>query len=81
MISELILKAFRVNTHYPKAHKITKVIWHPPILHWIKCNTNGQGACAGVFRNRNGEGIGCFAFNLGLANAFCVELIGIIFGS
>jgi hypothetical protein len=80
-----ILKAFRVNTHHPKALKITEVIWHPSILHWIKCNTNGtslgnpgQEACAGVFQNRNGEDIGCFAFNLGLANAFCAELMGII---
>ena len=80
-----ILKAFRVNTHHPNAPKVTEVIWHPPILQWIKFNTDGaslgnpgQAACVGIFRNRNGEGIGCFAVNLGLANAFYAELMGII---
>lgn len=81
-----VLKAFKVNTHYPNAPKITEVIWSPPILHWIKCNTDGaalgttgQAACAGIFRNRNGESLGCFAVNLGIENAFYAELMGVIF--
>lgn len=81
-----MLKAFKVNTHHPNAPKITEVIWSPPILQWIKCNTDGasigttgQAACAGIFRNRNGESLGCFAVSLGIANAFYAELMGIIF--
>jgi len=82
----MVLKAFKVNTHHPNAPKITEVIWSPPILNWIKCNTDGaalgspgQAACAGIFRNRNGESIGCFAVNLGITNAFYAELMGVIF--
>ncbi|KEH17247.1 hypothetical protein MTR_0029s0040 [Medicago truncatula] len=58
----------------------------PQILHWITCNndgaalgTIGQAACAGIFRNRNEESLGCFAVNLGIENAFYAELMGVIF--
>jgi len=52
----------------------------------VKCNTDrwccfglsGQTACAGIFRNIRGENIGCFTFNIGIANAVYAEIFGII---
>jgi ribonuclease HI len=81
-----ILKAFKVNNHPPRAPRIIEVIWHPPIIGWVKCNTDGSSsgnpgpsACGGVFRNFNGDFLGCFADSIGLANALKAELWGIIF--
>jgi hypothetical protein len=81
-----ILKAFKVNNHPPRAPRIIEVIWHPPIIGWVKCNTDGSSsgnpgpsACGGVFRNFNGDFLGCFAVSIGLANVLKAELWGIIF--
>ncbi|GAU47557.1 hypothetical protein TSUD_284240 [Trifolium subterraneum] len=81
-----ILKAFKVNIHPRRAPRIIEVIWHPPILGWVKCNTDGSSlgnpgpsACGGVFRNYRGDFIGCFAISIGTANALKAELWGIIF--
>ena len=57
-----LLKAFKVNCRYRKAPRIIEVLWHPPILNWVKCNTDG--AALGY---RRGVNIGCFAFNIGIA--------------
>jgi len=80
-----ILKAFNVSTHHPKAPIIIEVIWSPPILHRIKCNTNGSAlgspglsSCAGIFRNNHGESLECFAANLGISNSLYAELMEVI---
>lgn len=72
MIDFIILKAFHVHTHPPKASKIQELFWCPPQLNWIKCNTNGStlrnpgsSSCAGIFRDNAGDYIDCFATNLG----------------
>lgn len=36
-----ILKKLNISLHPPKAPKTIEVVWNPPILNWIKCNTNG----------------------------------------
>jgi len=81
----VILKAFNINTHHPNVPKIIEVFWHPPIQNWVKCNTDGASignpgvaACAGIFRNRHVESKGCFAANIGIANALYAELMGVI---
>jgi ribonuclease HI len=79
----LILKAFNVCTHPSKAPVIREVLWQPPLLDWIKCNTDGAAhgspglsACGGIFRNSSSMCVGWFAENLGIHNAFYAELVG-----
>jgi len=81
----VILKAFKVDCHLPKAPRIIEVLWHSPVFNWIKCNTDGTAlgapslsACAAISRNNLGQCIGCFADNTGNSNAFFVEIMGII---
>jgi ribonuclease HI len=80
-----VLKAFKVGIHHPKAPRILEIIWHPPILDWIKCNTDGSAlgspgpsACGGLFRDNNGNHLGSFADFLGDSIAFLAELSGIM---
>jgi hypothetical protein len=77
-----ILKCFMVNLHPPKAPQIKEVFWFPPSFNWIKVNTDGaatknplNASAGGIFRDRNGVCIGCYAKNLGTGNAFCSELV------
>jgi len=61
--------------------KIIEVIWNPPILHWIKCNTDGSAnlntsSCEGIFRDKNSKFVLCFAENTGVGNAYHAELSG-----
>ncbi|GAU10940.1 hypothetical protein TSUD_426790 [Trifolium subterraneum] len=56
----VILKTFAVIIHAPKAPRIKEVLWHPPIVSWIKCNIDGTAkgcpgpaACGGIFRDSN----------------------------
>ncbi|GAU25788.1 hypothetical protein TSUD_222460 [Trifolium subterraneum] len=37
----VILKAFNVSVHHPKAPVIKEILWHPSLYNWIKCNTDG----------------------------------------
>ncbi|GAU21095.1 hypothetical protein TSUD_10120 [Trifolium subterraneum] len=76
-----ILKRFSINVHLPKAPSIIEVIWHPPYINWVKCNTDGaatndKSACGGIFRNQMVEFLGGFAENTGNNNAFFAELSG-----
>lgn len=36
-----ILKTFFCVIHQPKPQVIKEVIWHPPLVNWIKCNIDG----------------------------------------
>jgi len=80
-----ILKSFRVTMHHPKAPTTTEVLWQPPPLHWLKCNTNGTSfgnpgtsACGGIFRDFEGNCKGCFAEFLGLSTSYQAELLRVI---
>ncbi|XP_024632555.1 uncharacterized protein [Medicago truncatula] len=77
----VFLKKFSIDIHPPKAPKIIEVLWNPPPLHWIKCNTDGSSntntsSCGGIFRDRNADFLMCFAENTGHENAYFAELSG-----
>jgi len=81
----VLLKAFNVKCLISRAPIIIEVLWHPPIHSWIKCNTDGVSlgsyglaACGGIFRNWKGDSLGCFAYNIGVANAVYAEILGVI---
>jgi ribonuclease HI len=80
-----ILKFFNVKLHPPNAPVIKEVLWLPPFVSWIKCNTDGaatgspgQASCAGVFRDHNAQFLGAFNVNLGISYAFHAELLGVM---
>lgn len=80
-----ILKALKINIHPPKAPSIKEVLWQPPIINWLKVNTDGavtknpsKAACGGIFRSSEGFTRGCFAQNLSTDSAFVAEILGAI---
>jgi hypothetical protein len=85
IVDFVILKAFNVDCHPPKAPRIIEVLWHHPSPSWIKCNTDGTAigapgpsACVGIFRNKNGHCLGCFAVSTGISNSLHAEIMGVI---
>jgi ribonuclease HI len=78
-----ILKKFKINIHPPKAPTIKEVLWCPPKINWIKCNTDGAAtsnttAYGGIFRNHLADFKGGFAENIGKNSAYFAELLGAI---
>jgi hypothetical protein len=66
----------KISIHHSKAPRIIEVLWNPPLQGWLECNTDdtslgnpGLAASACIFRNYKGENVGCFAMNIGNANA------------
>ncbi|MCI19430.1 ribonuclease H protein, partial [Trifolium medium] len=64
---------------------ITEIVWQPPTVRWVKCNSDGASkgnpgllACGGIFRDNRANDLGCFASNFGVSDAFFAELIGAI---
>ncbi|PNX86848.1 ribonuclease H [Trifolium pratense] len=77
----LISKQFNISIHPPKAPDIKEVIWRPPYVTLVKCNSDGAStltslACGGIFRNHNAELLCCFAENTGLNTTYFAELCG-----
>jgi hypothetical protein len=83
-IRDLItLKKFDVSINPPKPISIREVLWSPPYLDWIKCNTDGaatstNSACGGIFRDSNSNLLACFAENLGVGSAYLAELSAVM---
>ncbi|KAK2367484.1 serum response factor protein A [Trifolium repens] len=79
------LKLFKITIHNPRVPCLKEVIWMPPSLNWIKCNTDGASSgnpglasCGGVFRDHNADFLLAFAEPLGIASSYFAELSGVI---
>jgi len=78
-----ILKALNCKINPPRSSIVKEVLWNPPILHWVKANCDGADAssatsCGGIFRNSNGQFLGCFAERLNAGNSIIAKLCGIM---
>ncbi|GAU50814.1 hypothetical protein TSUD_410840 [Trifolium subterraneum] len=78
-----ILKYFKVTLRPPRAPSIKEVLWQPPPIDWMKCNTDGayntvKASCGGVFSNRQSEFVFAFAENLDFHSSFVAELCGVM---
>jgi ribonuclease HI len=78
-----LLKKFNVNIHRPRAPYSRDILWNPPLLNWVKCNTDGASignpgtaSCGGVFRDSNADFLLAFAEPLGFASSYLAELCG-----
>ncbi|GAU13228.1 hypothetical protein TSUD_245980 [Trifolium subterraneum] len=79
----VILKALNIQMQFSKAPVIKEVLWQPPILNWMKCNSDGaslgnpgNSSCGGIFRNAEAIFKGAFAINLGIQSSLFAELMG-----
>lgn len=86
-VTELtILKSLRVTGHPGKALTILQVDWRPPPCGWIKVNTDGaargtpgHAGGGGIFRDRSGAILGCFAAYYGITCALEAEISAAMF--
>jgi ribonuclease HI len=74
---------FRITIHHLGLPVLKEIIWQPPLLNWIKCNTDGAScgysgiaSCGGVFRDHHADFVFAFAEPLGVETSFFVELYG-----
>jgi ribonuclease HI len=78
-----LLKLFRITIHHPNVPILKEILWHPPLFHWYKCNTDGASngnpgpaSCGGVFRDHNSDFVFAFAEPLGVCSSYFAELSG-----
>lgn len=68
-----IIKSFDIVGHAPKPYSTTQVIWHAPLLEWLKCNTDWAS------RGNPGRATGEEVFS-GIPLAFSLVLLLISMG-
>ncbi|KAG5040276.1 hypothetical protein GLYMA_05G094700v4 [Glycine max] len=68
-----IIKSFDIVGHAPKPYSTTQVIWHDPLLEWLKCNTDWAS------RGNPGRATGEEVFS-GIPLAFSLVLLLISMG-
>ena len=54
------------DSYPPKAAKIKEIIWHPPLIFWTKCNSDGaahgspdNAVCGGAFKDYQANFLFC----------------------
>ncbi|KAI5432799.1 hypothetical protein KIW84_020200 [Lathyrus oleraceus] len=80
LVRSIVQKAFIFP---PKSPSISEVIWPPPNVGWVKCNTDGTAtptasSSGGVFHNNLGNFVACFAQNLGVVSSLTAEINGVL---
>ena len=80
------LALFNITIIPSKSLKIISVTCRPPILGWVKANTDGSAigsprmsGAGGIFCNARGFVKGAFAFNTGMDFAYIAELQAAMF--
>ncbi|CAL0306454.1 unnamed protein product [Lupinus luteus] len=75
------IKRLGIQPNFKKAPKYVEVIWQPPIVDWIKANTDGaargspgHAGSSAIFRNWKGEFLGAFSVYLQIKSALYAEL-------
>ena len=85
-VSELqILHFFGVGCRPRRTPRIIEVNWIPPIIGWVKINTDGachhvsgRAGYGGVFRDYHGSFMGAFASNLDIPSSIDAEIMAVI---
>ena len=85
-VSELqILHFFGVGCRPRRTPRIIEVNWIPPIIGWVKINTDGacqhvsgRAGYGGVFRDFHGSFMGAFASNLDIPSSIDAEIMAVI---
>lgn len=77
-----IINSFNVKLHPHKAPRMIEVIWRPPAIGWLKCNTHGSfstyfASYGGLFRNSSGDFVFGFDDKLDCSSSIQVELLGV----
>lgn len=64
---------------------IKEIFWHPPIINWVKCNSDGGSngnpglaSYGGVFRSHDADFLGCIDDPSGLTSSYQAKFIGVI---
>jgi len=76
-----VLKNYNISCRPRRAPRIIEVNWHPPILGWVKINTDGawqrasgRAGYGGIFRDFRGSFLDAFASNLDIPSSVEAEV-------
>ncbi|KAL6194856.1 hypothetical protein ACLB2K_035931 [Fragaria x ananassa] len=68
-----------------RAPRIIEVVWHPPVIGWVKINSDGAwkhaegvGGFGAVFRDFKGHVLGAFSSNIDIPSSVAAEVMAVI---
>ncbi|KAK9931139.1 hypothetical protein M0R45_018433 [Rubus argutus] len=81
----IVLKKFGAACRFRRAPSIVEVNWIPPLIGWVKINTDGswkstsgQAGYGAVFRDYKGAFLGAFCSSLNIPSSVAAEVIAVI---
>ncbi|KAL6207455.1 hypothetical protein ACLB2K_018413 [Fragaria x ananassa] len=80
-----IIKSFGAECQLRRAPRFIEVVWHPPVIGWVKINSDGAwkhaegvGGFDAVFRDFKGHVLGAFSSNIDIPSSVAAEVMIII---
>ncbi|KAL6222077.1 hypothetical protein ACLB2K_005469 [Fragaria x ananassa] len=80
-----IIKSFSAECRLRRAPRVIEVVWHPPVIGWVKINSDGVwkhaegvGGFGAVFRDFKGHVLGAFSSNIDIPSSVAAEVMTII---
>ncbi|XP_004297973.1 PREDICTED: putative ribonuclease H protein At1g65750-like [Fragaria vesca subsp. vesca] len=80
-----IIKSFGAECRLGRAPRVIEVVWHPPVIRWVKINSDGAwkhaegvGGFGAVFRDFKGHVLGAFSSNIDIPSSVAAEVMAII---
>ncbi|KAL6185106.1 hypothetical protein ACLB2K_041241 [Fragaria x ananassa] len=80
-----IIKSFGAECRLGRAPRVIKVVWHPPVIGWVKVNSDGAwkhaegvGGFGAVFRDFKGHVLGVFSSNIDIPSSVAAEVMSVI---
>ncbi|KAL6126962.1 hypothetical protein ACLB2K_075007 [Fragaria x ananassa] len=68
-----------------RAPRVIEVVWHPPVIGWVKINSDGAwkhaegvGGFGAVFRDFKGHVLGAFSSNIDIPSSVAAEVMAVI---
>ena len=80
-----IIKSFGAECRLGRAPRVIEVVWHPPVIGWVKINSDGAwkhaegvGGFGAVFRDFKGHVLGAFSSNIDIPSSVAAEVMAVI---
>ncbi|KAL6208489.1 hypothetical protein ACLB2K_019438 [Fragaria x ananassa] len=80
-----IIKSFGAECRLGRAPRVIEVVWHPPVIGWVKINSDGAWKHAegvdgfgAVFRDFKGHVLGAFSSNIDIPSSVAAEVMTVI---
>ncbi|KAL6177056.1 hypothetical protein ACLB2K_053688 [Fragaria x ananassa] len=80
-----IIKSFGAECRLGRAPRVIEVLWHPPVIGWVKINSDGAwkhaesvGGFGAIFYDFKGHVLGAFSSNIDIPSLAAAKVMSVI---